>query len=202
MHVPIGRRDLECAIIDLQRLGPLMPRVHEILDRHRAEMPPPEEQDDNDRVWRLALHRMDLRQYKTEEDTAEATADSEDSDSPEDSRRYIRFNLNEPSPDIREMLEQDGAWLQALNAGLGLLRWGHSIFGHETIAMYDPAQWKQRLLEAQAVGEDSGEEFDLHRGGPGFVAAVCVRDHWEEMSDDERDWCVGVVCSEVRRGKR
>lgn len=195
---PHRKRDLECAIVDLQ-LGPLMPRVHEILDRHRAEMLPPEEQNEDDQVWRLALHRMDLRQYRVTEDVAEATVDSEDSASPEDSRRYIHFNLNEPEPDIREMLEQDGAWLQSLNAGLGLLEWGHSIFGHEKTAMYDPAQWKQRLLEAQAVGEDSGEEFDLYRGGPGFVAAVCVRDHWEEMSDDERDWCVGVVCSEVRR---
>ncbi len=195
---PHRKRDLECAIVDLQ-LGPLMPRVHEILDRHRAEMLPPEEQNEDDQVWRLALHRMDLRQYRVTEDVAEATVDSEDSASPEDSRRYIHFNLNEPEPDIREMLEQDGAWLQSLNAGLGLLEWGHSIFGHEKTAMYDPAQWKQRLLEAQAVGEDSGEEFDLYRGGPGFVAAVCVRDHWEEMSDDERDWCMGVVCSEVRR---
>ena len=121
---PHRKSDLECAIIDLQRLGPLMPRVHEILDRHRAEMPPPEEQDDNDRVWRLALHRMDLRQYTSEEDTAKAAADSEDSDSPEDSRRYIRFNLNEPAPDIREMLKQGGARLQALNTPLGLLGWG------------------------------------------------------------------------------
>ena len=34
---------------------------------------------------------------------------------------------------------------------------------------------------------------------PGIVAAVCVRDHWEEMSDDERNWCVNIICSEVER---
>ena len=196
---PHRKSDLECAIIDLQRLGPLMPRVHEILDRHRAEMPPPEEQDDNDRVWRLALHRMDLRQYTSEEDIAEAAVDSEDSDSPEDSRRYIRFNLNEPEPDIREMLEQDGAWLQALNAPLGILGWGLSVFDSEISTTHDPAQWQQRLEEAQAVGEDSGEKGPLYRNGPGIIAAVCVRDHWEEMSDDERDWCVNIICSEIER---
>ena len=42
-------------------------------------------------------------------------------------------------------------------------------------------------------------QYDPGRGGPGFVAAVCVRDHWEEMSDDERDWCLNLVCSEVER---
>src|SRR5690606_34106493 len=59
---PHRRDDLETAIANLQ-LGPLAPRVFEILDRHRAEMPPLEEQDEDDRIWRLALHRMDLRQY-------------------------------------------------------------------------------------------------------------------------------------------
>ena len=68
--LPHRKRDLENAIVNLQ-LGPLMPRVHEILDRYRAEMLPPQEQDDNDRVWRLALHRMDLRQYKVAEDITE-----------------------------------------------------------------------------------------------------------------------------------
>jgi hypothetical protein len=37
------------------------------------------------------------------------------------------------------------------------------------------------------------------RNGPGFVAAVCVRDHWYEMSIDEQEWCVEVVCSEILR---
>ena len=45
----------------------------------------------------------------------------------------------------------------------------------------------------------SVEEHDLNIEGPGFVAAVCIRDNWEEMSIDERDWCVRVVCSEVER---
>ena len=45
----------------------------------------------------------------------------------------------------------------------------------------------------------TGEEHDSGRDGPGLVAAVCVRDHWEEMSRDEQDWCVDVVCSEVER---
>jgi hypothetical protein len=59
---PHRQQDLEMAIANLQ-LGQLAPRVHEILDRHRAEMALVEEQDENDRIWRLAIHRMDLRQY-------------------------------------------------------------------------------------------------------------------------------------------
>jgi len=43
------------------------------------------------------------------------------------------------------------------------------------------------------------EQPDGSRHGPGFVAAVCVRDHWDEMSVEERDWCVDVVVSEILR---
>ena len=196
--LPHRQRDLEWVILNLQ-LGPFASRAHEVLDRHRAEMPPLEEQTAGDRIWRLALQRMDLRQYTAEEGIAEAAVDSEDPTSPEASRRYIRFNPNEPEPDIREMLDQDGAWFQALNAGLGLSGWGCSVFDHKTSTIYDPAQWRQILQEAQAVGEDSDEEDDLYRGGPGIVSAVCIRDHWEEMSDDEREWCMDIICSEVKR---
>ena len=196
--LPHRQRDLELVSLYLQR-GPFASRVHELLDRHRSEMPPLEEQNEVDRIWRLALQRMDLRQYTVSEHIAEAPVDSEDRVSSEDSRKYIRLDPNEPEPDVKEMVEQNASWFQAINDRLRLSGWGRSVFDRETSTIYHPAQWRQILQEAQAVGEDSDEEDDLYRGGPGIVSAVCIRDHWEEMSDDEREWCVDTICSEVER---
>lgn len=198
--LPHRCHDLETAIANLQ-LGPLAPRVHEILDRHRAEMPPVEEQDDDDRVWRLAMHCMDLRQYIIVEDVAETLVAPEGVTSPKDCRQFIQLDLKEPEPDVKKMVDQSTAQFQAMSARLGLLMWGWKVFDYEEDMTYDPAQWRQRLQEARiaGIGHGSGGEHDPGRGGPGFVASVCVRDHWEEMSDDERDWAVGVVCSEVER---
>ena len=196
--LPHRQHDLEWVILNLQ-LGPFASRAHEVLDRHRAEMPPLEEQTEGDRIWRLALQRMDLRQYTVSEHIAEAPVDSEDRVSSEDSRKYIRLDPNEPEPDVKEMVEQNDSWLQARNDRLRPSGWGRSVFDSETSTIYDPAQWRQILQEAQAVGEDSDEEDDLYRGGPGIVSAVCIRDHWEEMLDDEREWCVDIICSEVER---
>ena len=196
--LPHRQRDLEWVSLYLQ-WGPFASRVHELLDRHRSEMPPLEEQNEVDRIWRLALHRMDLRQHTVTEHIAEAPVDSEGLISSEDSRKYIRLDPNEPEPDVKEMVEQNASRLQAINARVGLSGWGRSVFDHETSTIYDPAQWRQILQEAQVVGEDSDEEDDLYRGGPGIVSAVCIRDHWEEMSDDEREWCVDSICSEVKR---
>jgi hypothetical protein len=57
------------------------------------------------------------------------------------------------------------------------------------------------LQDARSSSDEDGssDEYDFGRGGPGLVAAVCVRDHWKDMSVDERDWCLSVICSEVER---
>jgi hypothetical protein len=197
---PHRSQDLETAIANLQ-LGQLAPRVHEILDRHRAEMPPIEKQREEDRLWRLAMHRMDLRQYAIANDTTQDLAAPELRTSPEDDRRYVRLDLKPPEPDVKEMMDQSAAQFQAMNASLGLLMWGLKVYGREEGTAYDPAQWRQRLQEARVAGvsDGSGDDRELGRGGPGYVAAVCVRDHWEAMAGDERDWCVNTVCSEVER---
>jgi hypothetical protein len=193
-------RDLETPIISMQ-FGPLVSRVHEILDRHRAETPPVGEQDENDCAWRLAIHRMDLRQYAVVEVGTEADAVPGILISPEDGRQYVRLELRTRDPDVKDMVDQSAAQFQVVSARLGLLTWGLKVFGHEEDATYDPAQWREKLQEARAAraSDDGGEDYDPGRDSLGFVASVCVRDHWKEMTEGERSWCVNMVCLEVRR---
>ena len=209
---PHRRRNLEAAIIELQS-GSFISRIHEILDQHRAEMPPVEEQNEDDRIWRLAVHRMDIRQYSVAENAAEIQASLEGSDPSEDSQNCIYLELNDPDPDLKEMMEQSSVELGAIDAKLRLQNWGRQVFENSNDATYDSDQWRQKLQEArdsETGGEDNNELYSI--GGPagpvfysmlkdgaGFVAAVCVRDHWDEMSAEERKWCVGVICSEVNR---
>jgi hypothetical protein len=197
--LPHRRNDLETAILNLQ-LGPCAQRVHQILDRHRAEMPPVESQNEEDRIWRLALHRMDLRQYAIANPTEDSTS-PEDAGTPEGDQQHVRIDLNAPDPDVQEMVNQSATQSQALNTRLGLLMWALKVYSGEERTAYDPQQWRSRLAQARAATAESevNEDDDLGRAGPGIVAAVCVRDHWDEMSEDERTWCVGLVCSEVER---
>jgi hypothetical protein len=74
------------------------------------------------------------------------------------------------------------------------------VFRGEEAATYSPARWREFLLAGQAPQGGVADVYDPGQGGPGYVAAVCVRDHWDEMADSEREWCVGCVCSEVERG--
>ena len=209
---PHRHLDLEAAILDLQ-LGLFAPRVHEILDHHLAEMPPLEEQDEEDRIWRIAVHRMDIRQYSVTENAAEIQAPTEDGATSDDSQKYIYLDPNDPEPDLKEMMEQSSVELGAINDKLGLQNWGRKVFEYSDDSTYDPNQWRQKLQEARDAktgGEDNNELYSMRgEAGPafysklddgiGFVATVCVRDHWDEMSAEEREWCVNIICSEVDR---
>jgi hypothetical protein len=193
--LPHRRYDLETAITNLQ-LGPLAPRVHAILDRHLATLPPKSEQDEGDLIWRLAIHRMDIRQYTTSV-TSEPEISGTDGDEGKLAKRYIWLQPKAPDPDVQAMVDKSAAEIAAMNARLGILLWGVHAFERES-GKYDPSRWRETLEEARTMDRDT-EQPDGSRDGPGLVAAACVRDRWEEMSDDERDWCVSVVCSEVLR---
>ena len=60
--------------------------------------------------------------------------------------------------------------------------------------------WRSRLAQAMtldfsSLGPDGGGG---HRTvAPAVVAAVCVRDRWDELSFDEQAWCVERICAEV-----
>ena len=76
--------------------------------------------------------------------------------------------------------------------------WGLQAFKRDT-GQYDPTQWGSKLAEAQAMDCET-DHPDASRNGPGLVAAVCVRDHWDEMSEEQRNWCTEVVCTGVPSG--
>jgi len=185
--------DLEVAIANLQ-LGPLSPRVHGLLDGHLASLPPKAEQEERDRVWRLAIHRMDLRQC-TVSDTSPPEVPGATSAEPP--RRYIRLEPKPPDADVQALVDENAARFAEMSAKLGVLVWGRQAFERES-GKFDPSHWAEKLDEARAMNRDM-EHNDGTRAGPGFVAAVCIRDNWDEMSNDQRDWCLDVVCSEVMR---
>lgn len=193
--LPHRKHDLEAAIANLQ-LGPLAPRVHAIIDRYIAALPGPDKRKKHDLVWQLALHRMDFRQYDVAHDQPAAdetsAADGEGSE-----RNYIRLEPKPPAPEVQQLIDENTKRMGEMNARLGVYMWGLHVFQRETGSV-DPAQWREILASAKGM-DRIADHPDNSRNAPGFVAAVCVRDHWDEMSPKEKDWCVDVICSEISR---
>jgi hypothetical protein len=192
---------LEDAVFRLQ-FGPLADRVHVILDRHKSGMRPLSEQDNEDRMWRLAIHRMDLRQTTLsdviEDAEAETVSSSQDTESAP-RRRSIRLDPTDPEPDVKAMMAKSATRSNSLNERLRLLNWANAIFRRTSSGSPDPDLWPEILNAAIASNfdDDDVEGIAAWRGGPSIVAAVCIRDHWDEMSDAQRDWSIERVCREV-----
>ncbi len=193
--LPHRSRDLESAVIALQ-FGSLAKRVQDILDKHRDLLPPISEQGEYDRYWRLSLHRMDLRQYTAK--VLPEIVDPEDKSEPQQEKKQaICLESSVPDDDLQEMMDEKVNQTQEMNARVSLLMWGMKVFQWEDPSIYDPAQWKHCLSKARAIENKSTGEREPGDGGPGYVAAVCIRDNWDEMSDDERSWSVERACFEV-----
>lgn len=189
---PSRKNDLEAAVRNLQ-LTQFATRVQERLDDLRAALGPLDEQDDEDRLWRLAIHRMDLREYRVTEETETSELDSKEG--------LITLQAQEPEEDIRELLSRTTPRMEKQQERMGLLMWAYKAFRQE-LSDTESSLWRDRL--ALALREDSDEGGDplqqLATGGPAIMAAVCVRHHWDELSEGEKDWCVERVIESIAVG--
>jgi hypothetical protein len=210
-QLPHRKHDLEWAALLLQ-LGPEAPQVQAILDAHLAALPPLDAQSQEDKSWRFALHRMDLRKYTPEVRSAHggepaeaagsdrkegdaAIAEAESSADPS-SGAVIALVPNELDTDLAEMSRKTGIEMAEVGDRMGLWMWGQKAY--ERNSDVDPSEWRQRLQQASTQKPNSWPM--LGESGPAFVAAVCVRDHWSELDETQRSWCVEVVSSIVEAG--
>ena len=187
------QRDLQTAVVSLQ-LGTFAPRVRAALDAHLAALRPTSEQTASDRLWRLAIHRMDLRQYEVTE-RAGAAPPTGDAGTGTDHEVAVWLEPKTPPPDLQVSVDQVSAQLVDKTAGLGVLMWGLDVFERRS-GTYDPSRWREQLELARSM-DGTVEHWDGSQYGPASVAAVCSRDHWDEMTHDERAWCLDVVCEAV-----
>ncbi|HLB86853.1 MAG TPA: hypothetical protein VJK29_04295 [Terriglobales bacterium] len=156
-RLPHRKSDLEDAIKNLQ-LTQFAGRVQEILDENRKAMPPIEEQSQDDRVWRLAMHRMDLRQYSVSEHESDRMPQTEDGKSADSDRKYIRLDSNDPEPDVMQMVQDNAPRFERMQMRLGLVMWGLKVFKYEDADRFDPTDWRTRLNQAQAEQDSSFTE--------------------------------------------
>ncbi|MFN0170071.1 MAG: hypothetical protein ACKV22_26920 [Bryobacteraceae bacterium] len=200
-RLPHRAKHLEDAALSLQ-LGPLAPKVQALIDQHKASLTSRKHQDDETKTLRLALHRMDLRQYtatKVEESKPAPPSPEESSSAP---NLLVRLDPIDPEPDVKAMVDQSTKRHAVLNRGLGVFNWAYSTFNREAPPIDDPALWRAFLdqeMNPPPTQDTLDDDFmaEVVRGGPSMLAAVCVRDHWEEMAPAQRQWCVDRISTEV-----
>lgn len=194
--LPHRDKQLETAVLELQ-FGPFAPRVAAALDAHKQSLPPVSTQTEEQRMWRLALHRMDLRAHRLSEPEEEISDDNPLSAKTK-RRWFFRFLPKSLDPDLAAIVDEHESEHARVQAQLEVLMWGLRVWEGEYRA-HDPSAWREMLSRARTT---SGIGTAIELGAdhaPGVVAAVCTRDHWAEMSTAEQRWCAERTCSEVLR---
>jgi hypothetical protein len=183
--------DLQYLAVQLQT-GHLRNRVWDIFDDHEKQLPPPAQQGQADKLWRLALLKMDLRHW---EDKG-VTSGGEQLVGPK-----------APEADVQEVIDSHAPKQRAFEERLRLLMWGMAIFRGEEKLQANPDEWRQQSAQARKVYTDLKTNVDpeddvgwrMGLAGPAYVAAVLVRDHWKELPPEEREWVAGVITDSISR---
>ena len=195
----LGHRhhDLEALAWKLQLAGKAE-QVWAIIDSHRAPIPDKCERTDEDMAWLLALHRMDARNYETE--VARTGPKGGVSRHEKEESRTISFKSKGIDADLQEFvddgIEERQQFLAAASVmGWGLQQWEKPADGG------DADSWRTVLIQAvEAQKEEAAvDSVGLTSSGPRVVAAVCARDHWEDLGADDRQWCLDTLFAEIER---
>lgn len=179
------RQNLEGLTVRLQA-GALRDQVWKIIDNFKSELETIKEQSESIKLLRLKFHRMDVRNFEAKEKLEDGS---------------ILFSSRPPDADIAEVIEKHAPALKANQEETELVVWGMSVFERKDPDKFDPFRWQEMLGKAREITckKKDKDEFDIvsHEGGPGYVAAVCVRDHWKELGIEEKNWCREFLLAKI-----
>jgi hypothetical protein len=181
------RENLESLAVRLQ-LGQQRLAVQKLLDDYRAALPPADKQDEEIKLWRLLLHRIDLRNFEVARTLP-------------DGSRLIQSTA--PAGDVLAVVEKHRPHMERTSQRMSLWLWATQCWERKADGSSDPKDWPARLMEAQQMdtAEDASRiEERLEDSAVPQVAAICIRDHWEELAAEQRDWCVDCVCHTATEG--
>lgn len=181
--------NLEGLTVRLQT-GILRERVWKIIDDFNAELEAVQEQSEEIKLLRLKFHRMDIRNFEAKEKLPDGR---------------VLYASSHPEADIAEVIEKSAPVIQARQEATELVVWGMAVFEGRDIEKFAPDRWREMLGKAQKLAADHKERDQLEimsdEGGPGYVAAICMRDHWKELSPQDQTWCVDFLLSKIAEHK-
>lgn len=176
--------NLEYLTINLQATE-MRDRVSGIIDTHLKKLPPIDKQNYSDKTWRIALQRMDIRKY-----TPEVYKE----------RQAVVLEPTKLDDDLEQMIADGKPEQNKFANHMKLFIWAKTKYDRkEEKANYyhdlkEPLKDGKRIYKEIIQAKQNNEEI-VNEGGPAFFAAICVRDHLNELSKEDIKWCFEVLKS-------
>lgn len=162
-------------------------QLWELFDKYYSELPIASEQSYEDKLWRLCLARMDKRKITITTEKAEGGVE-------------IRFNP-EIDTSLQDFSDKALEESQARTQYMTLKFWAECKFKNdEQFKKYKyTEEFKLALEEAKLVYEilcasEVEEDFRLlNRSIPALVSCVLIRDYFQELSDEDKEFCKKII---------
>lgn len=177
------RNRLEDLTNHLQRIG-YKDEVHAILDQFWQEA------ETLDTTWRLMLKRMDLRHWEPTEIIEH------------EGQKYavVAPKLEE---DLETMVREVREESDLNTKYLGAFLWTKGVLDHDPKYENSFAEWKKYFEIHQEENSPLEGTFlrllDNFSSAQEGLAAVGVRDYWEDMSDEQRRWCINKLLEKAEK---
>ena len=181
---------LETLALKLQ-FGGKSEQVWQIIDDHRSQVPPVEARTASDRTWLLALHRMDARSFKYTEVLSDAEKGEPEGEA--NGQFILSPDTDQMESDLQQFLAISDEEIQPAQKGIELMNWALKQWdqSHEEETS---DSWRSVLDQAK---ESLGKVPMFVDEGPKRVAAICVRDKWDDLDIADREWCLSLLTNEI-----
>ena len=170
--------------------------VCEILDSHYSVMPDADERSEDDHHFLLALYRMDTRRWELGEEIAVSNQSSSSSETDE----WVGYSIRIKDMDegLQNYLDDGAQESEQIRISLYLFSWARTEWErrHEDS---DSSEWRTNLAQAKDLQQRPQPATNFDDDAVGYVAALCIRDHWDEMAKDDRQWCLKTAILELER---
>ena len=162
--------------------------IWKILDKYYQELPDQSQEAESDKTWRLYLARMDRRKMSPEIEE-------------KDGQVLIRFNP-EIDSELNKYSEDSIKKFSASMKYMPLNLWAQHRFMREKekFEQYQQYENDPQLVIAETKEVVNGlkkkgeEEYYLFNHSiPAYTCSVLIRDFFDKLNAEERDWCKEVV---------
>lgn len=138
-------------------------------------------------TMRFLLHRIDSRVWRPVED--------------KENNRII-FEPEDLEPNLKDIQQQAQERMQVQSRFCALYVWARKTFEHEPLENEYYATWHEALTEAKELFEELktgavNELAAMYFGAIVTVAAVFVRDHSNELNEEDTLWCAELISQTV-----
>ena len=172
----------------------------DILDEHRKKLPAKSEQSETDKIWKSSFARMDwLKRSISTEKTGDVN--------------YTVMLGSLFDPALGEYLQKQKATVDEVKQHMALHSWARHKFEkndeyqkyeqYETnpqLAINETKDVITKLDKVHSIEQpDTPERASarlfrlLHQGTPAYVCTVILRDHIEDLTEEEKTFCYNVV---------